>query len=128
MSIENQEVAEYRLPLVLDLAEMYGTRPFLSCEPLLGPIDLGEAAGGRSAAGLGWVIAGSESGQRARAAELDWHRSLRDQCQRLGVPFFLKQFVERDQGRVRKVSLPLLDGRQWAEFPTSTDSRERATT
>jgi protein gp37 len=44
----------------------------------------------------------------------DWIRSLRDQCQAQGVKFFYKQRLNE---RGRKVSLPILDGRQWAEFP-----------
>lgn len=58
---------------------------FLSVEPLLddlGTIDL---------TGIDWVIAGAESGPGARPAQLDWFRSLRDECARQGVPFFLKQ-------------------------------------
>jgi protein gp37 len=78
---------------------------------------------------LDWVIAGSESGPGARPAELDWFRSVRDQCAAAGVPFFFKQWVgdkhsagevARDRierrGRV-KVSLPVLDGRQHVEWP-----------
>ena len=45
--------------------------------------------------------------------DLDWVRSLRDQCRRARVAFFFKQMLEKR----KKVSLPLLDGRQWAEVP-----------
>lgn len=62
---------------------------------------------------LDWVIAGAESGNGARPMQEDWVRSLRDQCETAGVSFFYKQRVE---GR-KKISLPMLDGRQWAEFP-----------
>jgi protein gp37 len=81
---------------------------FVSFEPLLedlGSIDL---------AGIAWVIVGSESGRGARPMNEDWIRSLRDQCQAQGVPFFFKQRLD---GKGHKVSLPVLDGRQWAEFP-----------
>lgn len=84
---------------------------FLSCEPLLGPVDLGAAlwrpmamselpayalndgcSDGIAPRGLlHWVIAGGESGPRARPMELDWARSLRRQCHTAGVAFFLKQ-------------------------------------
>jgi protein gp37 len=43
---------------------------------------------------LGWVIAGGESGPKARPAHPDWFRSVRDQCQAAGVPFFFKQWGE----------------------------------
>ncbi len=41
--------------------------------------------------GIDWVIAGGESGPRARPSHPDWFRSLRDQCADAGVPFFFKQ-------------------------------------
>jgi protein gp37 len=84
---------------------------FLSCEPLLGPINLqrlritpthhtvidglagyGLETGGRTK--LDWVIAGGESGPDARPMHPDWARGLRDQCQATGVPFFFKQWGE----------------------------------
>lgn len=61
---------------------------FLSCEPLLGPLpDL-------DLTGIGWVIAGGESGPGARPMHPQWARGLRDQCTAAGVPFFLKQWGE----------------------------------
>ena len=63
--------------------------------------------------GIGWVIVGAESGHGARPMDEDWVRSLRDQCVAAGVPLFYKQRLE---GR-RKVSLPMLDGKQWSQFP-----------
>ena len=107
---------------------------FLSCEPLLEELNLSgrlvreirvEGRGfGDPRTGLdgkvpvvvrpiSWVIAGSESGARPRSTELDWFRSLRNQCQAASVPFFLKQ---GDVGDGLE-SLPLLDGQQWAQFP-----------
>ena len=117
VSIENQDAAEARLPILLDLDEQFcGVRPFLSCEPLLGPLDLAAAAPSYMLPMiLHWVIVGSESGSRARPAQLDWFRSLRDQCKRMGVPYFFKQWLE--PGTRAKVELPVLDGRQWADIP-----------
>jgi len=63
---------------------------------------------------IDWCIVGSESGPSARPMDRAWARALKDQCVAAGVPFFLKQTLDE---RGRKVSLPLLDGRQWAEFP-----------
>ena len=60
-----------------------------------------------------WVIAGCESGPRRRPAKIEWLRSLRDQCVAAGVPFFLKQMEVN--GKV--VKMPMLDGREWKEFP-----------
>ena len=64
-------------------------------------------------AGINWVIAGCESGPRARPMDEDWVRSIRDECQAEDVPFFFKQTV-RD-GKL--VSTPELDGKVWAQFP-----------
>lgn len=80
---------------------------FLSLEPLL------EDLGTLDLRGIHWVIVGGESGPGARPMEEDWVRSIHDQCVQAGIPFFYKQRVE--QGR--KISLPKLDGRQWAEMP-----------
>ena len=62
---------------------------FLSCEPLLGPLDRIDLGG------IGWVIAGGESGPNYRPMHLDWARGLRDVCQEAEVPFFFKQWGGR---------------------------------
>ena len=85
---------------------MAGTR-FLSIEPLIGavgPIDL---------SGIDWVIAGGESGPKARPMQLEWAREVRDQCVAQNVAFFFKQwggYRPKSGGRE-------LDGREWSEFP-----------
>lgn len=104
VSVENQEWAGRRIPELL--ATPAAVR-FVSAEPLLGPIDLtpwlggvsdganaGRPATGGPASGLAWVIVGGESGPKARPMHPDWARSLRDQCQAAGVPFFFKQWGE----------------------------------
>lgn len=105
---------------------------FLSVEPLL------EQLGAVSLSGIHWVICGGESGPHARPMHPDWARSLRDQCQVAGIPFFFKQWgqtVRGDQitfGGVQdeevvdddryytitsKSDFRELDGREWNEFP-----------
>ena len=59
---------------------------FLSIEPLLGPV------GRMNLDGIHWVIAGGESGPRARPLHIDWARDVRDQCRAQQVPFFFKQW------------------------------------
>ncbi len=49
---------------------------------------------------IDWVIVGGESGQHARPMHPDWARSLRDQCQAAGVPFFFKQWGEHLPGEL----------------------------
>ncbi len=81
---------------------------FLSIEPLIGP--LGEI----DLAGIDWVIAGGESGPRARPVEVGWLREIRDQCKQQGVAFFFKQW-----GGIRpKSGGRALDGYEWNEFPS----------
>lgn len=88
-SIENQTLADARLPCLREAVEwgMVQTT-FVSAEPMLGPIDLGENHG------VDWVIAGGESGPNARPSHPEWFRSLRDQCKRSGVAFHFKQWGE----------------------------------
>lgn len=80
---------------------------FLSCEPLLGSME------GIDLDGIGWVIAGGESGPNYRPMELEWARSIRDACQAAGTPFFFKQWG----GRTPKQLGRELDGEIWSEMP-----------
>jgi protein gp37 len=61
---------------------------FLSLEPLLGPLP------SLNLDGIHWVIAGGESGQKARPMHPDWVRDIRDRCVDAGVKFFFKQWGE----------------------------------
>jgi protein gp37 len=72
---------------------------FLSCEPLLGPLDLspylGTAFDGAEAYAyshsIDWVIVGGESGHSARPFDIAWARDLVHQCTLAAVPVFIKQ-------------------------------------
>lgn len=111
-SVEDQQRADERIPHLLKIP---ARMRFLSCEPLLGPVDLqalwlpekcwhcdeelhGEL--GRCWCGvchyseIHWVIAGGESGHNARPMHPDWARSLRDQCQVAGIAYHFKQWGE----------------------------------
>lgn len=103
-TIVNQAEADRDIPKLL--ATPAAVR-FVSMEPLLGPVDLPglvyygtESSGGIVRLGskgytqLDWVIAGGESGHKARAMHPDWARSLRDQCAVSSVPFLFKQWGE----------------------------------
>jgi len=81
---------------------------FVSCEPLLGPLDLTLWL-----PRLQWVICGGESGPHARPMWSQWADSLREQCQAAGVPFCFKQWG----GRHHAAGGRLLDGRTWDEMP-----------
>jgi protein gp37 len=47
-----------------------------------------------STLGIDWVVCGGESGPGARPMHPAWARSLRDQCETAGVPYFFKQWGE----------------------------------
>lgn len=82
VSVENEDVL-YRVD---HLRRIPAHVRFLSCEPLLGPLP------NLDLTGVGWVIAGGESGPRHRPVEADWVRGIRDLCGRASVPFFFKQW------------------------------------
>jgi protein gp37 len=150
VSVEDQAAADERIP---ELLRTPAAVRFLSCEPLIGPVsvsawlEVGPLSRHRSL--LDWVIAGCESGPGARQCDVEWLRSLRDQCASAGVAFFLKQAnastftviggadhqrgprheVARGEGSSRKpggvIELPYLDGVQHAEFPASQKETPR---
>lgn len=120
-TIEDQKRAHMNIPHLLkhDCAVR-----FVSCEPLLGPIDFNldclwfedcgddcdsgytepdtnefvcnrcEGSCKTEDVGIDWVIAGGESGPNARPSNPEWFRSLRDQCSDENVPFLFKQWGE----------------------------------
>ena len=102
-SVENGDV-DYRVRHLRGLAAEVR---FLSCEPLLGPLDRLDLHG------INWVIGGGESGAGARAVDPSWAIALRDLCVRSGVPFFWKQWG----GRTPKAGGRLLDGEEWNQYP-----------
>jgi protein gp37 len=105
VSVENQEMAEKRIPLLL---ENEASVCFLSCEPLLGPLDLSPWL-----SRIQWVIVGGESGPAWRPMKQDWVIAIREQCKRFGVPFFFKQWG----GGFKSKGGRLLEGREWNEMP-----------
>jgi protein gp37 len=104
VSVENRKQG---LPRIEDLRRTPAPVRFLSIEPLLE--DLGEI----DLRGIHWVITGGESGAGARPMKKEWVISVRDQCRRVGVPFFFKQW-----GGVRKCETGReLDGKTYDGFP-----------
>ncbi len=102
VSVENQAAADER---VEHLLEVPARVRFLSCEPLLGWVDLrvwleaGYESNGPQGwcslpSPIHWIIAGGESGPRARPMQPEWVRDLRDQAASNDVPFLLKQWGE----------------------------------
>ncbi len=161
VSAENQEQADARIP---DLLATPAAVRWLSCEPLLGHVvfdevprtcthgpgfqdpetgawSCGECERATGLEGIDWVVCGGEAdlGKRSRGMHPEWARSLRDQCQSAGVPFFFKQWGDYGPMEVpmpedwefsdgvrmnrfgKKAAGRLLDGRTWDEMPKVKD-------
>ncbi|HVT78337.1 MAG TPA: phage Gp37/Gp68 family protein [Acidimicrobiales bacterium] len=110
-TVEHQDAAERRIPILL---EVPARLRFLSCEPLLGPVDVTPwlSPGPRR---VDWVIAGGESGATRRAFDVAWAEALLDQCAAAGVPFFFKQHG----GRTPNEGGCLIRGAEHKQFPTA---------
>lgn len=107
VSVENQNTANIRLPYLAEMNQA-GFNTFVSLEPLLAPVLLGDYA-----KYIDLAIVGAESGKGARPMNEDWVRSLRDEIKAANKAFFYKQNVVNG----RKTSLPELDGKVWSELP-----------
>jgi protein gp37 len=129
---ESQKQADNRIPHLLDSPARVH---FISAEPLLAPVSI------KKWKGIDWVIAGGESGHRARPTDPEWVRSLRDECSAAGIAFHFKQWghwapeipegtnprreLLLDTGRSARTLYALgkaaagrtLDGRTWDQFP-----------
>lgn len=91
---ENQEWYERRLQLRAESAPMFPdwANLWVSCEPLLGPIDLGLIFCGELVKPVyKWVVVGCESGPNRRPCKIEWVESIVEQCRKAGVPVFVKQ-------------------------------------
>lgn len=89
------------------LAEIPAAVRFLSCEPLLGPLEA------LPLSGIHWVIVGGESGPEARPMQREWVRSIKRQCRQHDCAFFFKQWGGTNKKRTGRA----LDGRTWDEMP-----------
>jgi protein gp37 len=115
-TVENQEWAEKRIN---HLIELPAAVRFLSCEPLLGALDLS-----RWLDRIHWVIVGGESGPYARILDPTWVCGLRDQIVKADKAFFFKQWGEwkTSETGIEKVGKKhagrLLDGLAWSDLPS----------
>lgn len=110
VSVENQAAADERIPFLLQTPAAVR---WLSCEPLLGPInfrwtpyayqatgqtyreylnDKGTINQFESLRKINWIVVGGETGPGSRPMHPAWARALRDQCAAAGVPFYFKQW------------------------------------
>ena len=117
VSVETQDY----MHRVSQLYDIPASKKFVSAEPLLGPLDFSEHMGL-----IDWVITGGESDYKSpRPCNLDWVRSIRDQCTKDGVAFFHKQ-----HGGSKKIDSVWggkeLDGKIWDEMPLSVASNDES--
>ncbi|MGP9017704.1 DUF5131 family protein [Streptomyces sp. BR1] len=103
VSVESED----QLDRIDDLRQVPAAVRFLSCEPLLGPLS------SLNLQGIGWVIAGGESGPNHRPLKEEWVTEIRDICREAEVPFFFKQWG----GRTPKAGGRELAGETWSEMP-----------
>lgn len=109
-SCEDQRAVDERVPMLLSAP---AALHFVSAEPLLGAMSLTpyliKVPG---VPRIEWVIAGGESGINHRPMDVDWARSLHNQCEWQKVPFFFKQDSDRYPGQ-----RALLDGVEHKAVP-----------
>lgn len=141
-TIENQKWALRRAPALLQYPAAVR---FVSCEPLLGAVDLASWMRRGDERRIDWVIAGGESGHHARPTNPEWFEALRDQCRTHSVAFHFKQWgnwrpvpeakVNGHKSRAlqaidgepihlvnigKKTAGRRLDGREWNQLPVVT--------
>lgn len=85
ITAENQKRLDERMKAL----ERFDGKVFLSCEPMLGAIDITPYADR-----INWIICGGESGAKARFFDIEQAYALKTQCAKNGIPFFFKQFGE----------------------------------
>jgi protein gp37 len=103
VTVENQD----NVFRIADLQQVPAAIRFLSCEPLIGPIEE------LPLEGIGWVIVGGESGPGARAVKEEWIDGIRLKCEKANVPFFFKQWSGQDIHRKGH----LLHGKEYRDYP-----------
>lgn len=110
VSVEDAQVVDR----IKDLSCVPAQTRFLSCEPLIGPLDE------LPLDGIHWVIVGGESGPGARPMEEEWVESIFEQCREQEAAFFFKQWGGVQKSRTGR----LLHGRTYDEMPHTSDGIE----
>lgn len=141
VSIEDQVTADKRIPILLRTPAAVR---WISAEPLLGPVDLTaitvghenwnaldrreamDAEPGSPNTILDWVVLGGESGPQARPCNVDWIRSLVQQCRSETIPVFVKQVGSRPWSGPGNHPMHITDpkGGDPSEWPTDLRVRE----
>ena len=142
VSVENQKAAEERIPTLLSIDAKVR---FVSCEPLLGPVDLFQSGAGPladrepsleqmqmggwrtvryGASRIDWVIIGGESGPKARECHIEWIHDLLMQCRDAHIPAFVKQLGYRPIYKGQPMKLRDKKGGDMSEWPEHLRMRE----
>jgi protein gp37 len=103
VSVEDERV----LDRVDFLRQTDAKTKFLSCEPLIGPLDK------LNLYKMDWVIVGGESGRNPRVMKHEWVIQIKENCFRNCVPFFFKQWG----GKNKKENGRILNGNVYSEMP-----------
>ncbi|MBE9036026.1 DUF5131 family protein [aff. Roholtiella sp. LEGE 12411] len=112
-STENQQTADKRIPILLQIPAVVR---FLSCEPLLGEIDLKIIPN--------WVICGGESGPNSRPCHIEWINSIVQQCQQSNTKVFVKQLGANAKFGGQQFQTRDKKGGDIEEFPEQLRIRE----
>lgn len=97
-TVENQERADYRLPIFLKLPIKH---KIIIVSPLLENINLSKYLN----KSIEEVAVGGESGLNARVCDYDWVLNIREQCIKANIPFWFQQtgmYLKKD-GKVYKI-------------------------
>lgn len=136
VSCEDQDTADERIPMLLDTP---ASVRFVSAEPLLSEMDLRpwlsrewpprstpDGYHSTTLTALDWVIIGGESGPKARPCNVEWIRSIVEQCRDAGTPAFVKQLgrVVHYQGAPCQTRHRDRKGGDPAEWPEDLRVRE----
>lgn len=124
VSVENQKAADKRIPILLQIPAKVR---FLSCEPLLGELDLSKyfmpsalkgcfaASGVDLKEEIHWVVAGGETGVNARPMKYEWAQKVKYQTVTANVPFYFKSWGKYPHDKDNMGDY--IDGNQWKELP-----------
>jgi len=108
---ENQARADERIPTLLEIPAAIR---WVSCEPLLGPINILDHLGPDQ---INWVVIGPETGPGRRECDPEWIKDLVRQCEAAEVPYFVKAFPMPD-GRISKNMDEWPEWAQVRRYPT----------
>jgi len=116
VTVTNQKTADERIPILLSIPAVHH---WVSYEPALDFVDFSpflyysDNIENRTQK-ISLIVMGAESGHGARPMNIEWARSVRDQCIEVAIPFYYKQ-GDGDDGQW--THMPVLDGKIWNQIP-----------